>query len=190
MGTGITMSRPVTREERENSKREFDEMNDLINSELKTLHKWVLKIAQPQLLNLKTLLEADLSNQDNKWNCEAEIRVGRTLTKQGQSKLEYIDKLTKNLNDQVLRAPIKVKDTDEDTSESRMYQARAIDEKIEESKEAFDRWASSIAMSENNYKFFTEKKKPKRDDSEEREETGRGRKPSYDKNSTSDAKGL
>ena len=184
------MSRPVTREERENSKREFDEMNDLINSELKSLHKWVLKIAQPQLLNLKTLLEADLSNQENKWNCEAEIRVGRTLTKQGQSKLEYIDKLTKNLNDQVLRAPIKVKDTDEDTSESRMYQARSIDEKIEESKEAFDRWASSIAMTENNYKFLTEKKKPKRDDSEEREETGRGRKPSYDKNSTSDAKGL
>ena len=92
----------------------------------------MLKTAQPKLINLQTLLRADLSNPDAKWECEAEIRVGKTLTKQGQSKIDYIDKLAKNLNDQVLRAPIKVKDTDEDTSESRMYQARTIDEKIEE----------------------------------------------------------
>ena len=142
------MSRPVTREEKENSKREFDEMNTLINNELKSLHNWVLKTAQPKLINLQTLLRADLTDPDTKWDCEAELRIGRTLTKQGQSKIDYIDKLAKNLNDQVLRAPIKVKDTDSDTSESRMYQARTINEKIEESKEAFDRWANSILMAE------------------------------------------
>ena len=41
------MARPVTREEKENSKREFDEMNILINKELKSLENWVLKTAQP-----------------------------------------------------------------------------------------------------------------------------------------------
>ena len=183
------MSRPVTREEKENSKREFDEMNTLINNELKSLHNWVLKTAQPKLMNLQTLLRSDLTDPDTKWDCEAELRIGRTLTKQGQSKIDYIDKLVKNLNDQVLRAPIKVKETDSDTSESRMYQARSIDEKIEESKEAFDRWANSILMAEQNFKVLTEKKKPKRDDSDDREENNRGR-TSYDKGSTNDAKGL
>ena len=87
-----------------------------------------------------------MTDPDTRWECEAEIWIAKTLTKQGQSKIDYIDNLVTNLNDQVLRAPIKIKDTDEDTSESRLYQARAIDAKIEESKEAFDRWTNSILM--------------------------------------------
>ena len=181
------MAKPVTREEKENSKREFDELNNLINNELKGLENWVLKTAQPKLINLQKLIRGDLTDPDTKWGCEAEIRIGKTLMKQGQTKIDYIDKLVKNLNDQVLRAPIKVKDTDDDTSESRLYQARAIDEKVEESKEAFDRWANSILMIQQNFKDLTEKKKPKRDDSDDREESKR---TSNDKGSTSDAKGL
>ena len=138
------MAKPVTREEKENSKREFDELNNLINNELKGLENWVLKTAQPKLLNLHKVIRGDLTDPDTKWNCEAEIRIGKTLMKQGQTKIDYIDKLVINLNDQVLRAPIKVTEKDDDTSESRLYQARAIDEKVEESKEAFDRWANSI----------------------------------------------
>merc|ERR1712089_69023 len=126
---------------------------------------------------------------EEKWTCEAEIRVAKSLMKTGQTKIEYIDNLVKKLNDQVLRAPIKVKETDSDTSESRLYQARAINEKIEESKEAFDRWANSILMAQQNLKVLTEKKKPKREDSDDEEENNRGR-TSYDKGSTSDAKGL
>ena len=181
------MAKPVTREEKENSKREFDELNYLINNELKSLESWVLKTAQPKLLNLQKLVRGDLTDPNNKWGCEAEIRIGKTLMKQGQTKIDYIDKLVKNLNDQVLRAPIKVKDTDTDTSETRLYQARAIDEKVEESKEAFDRWANSILMVQQNFKDLTEKKKPKREDSDDREENKR---TSNDKGSTSDAKGL
>ena len=184
------MARPVTREEKDNSKREFDELNDLINNELKGLENWVLKTAQPKLINLQKLLRADLSDPDNKWGCEAEIRIGKTLMKQGQTKIDHIDNLVKSLNDQVLRAPIKVKETDGDTSESRLYQARAIEEKIEESKEAFDRWSNSILMAQQTFKALTEKKKkPKQEDSDEGEENNRG-KASYDKGSTSDAKGL
>ena len=181
------MAKPVTREEKENSKREFDELNYLINNELKSLESWVLKTAQPKLLNLQKLVRGDLTDPNNKWGCEAEIRIGKTLMKKGQTKIDYIDKLVEKLNDQVLRAPIKIKDTDTDTSETRLYQARAIDELVEESKLAFDRWASSILMVQQNFKDITEKKKPKRDDSEEREESKR---TSNDKGSTSDAKGL
>ena len=152
------MAKPVTREEKENSKREFDELNHLINNELKGLEGWLLKSAQPKLTNLQKLLRGDMTDQDTRWECEAEIRIAKTLTKQGQSKIDYIDNLVTNLNDQVLRAPIKIKDTDEDTSESRLYQARAIDAKIEESKEAFNRWTNSILMIQANFKELTEKK--------------------------------
>ena len=151
------MAKPVTREEKENSKKEFDELNNLINNELKSLENWVLKTAQPKLLNLQKLIRGDLTDPNNKWGCDAEIRIGKTLMKQGQTKIDYIDRLVGNLNDQVLRAPIKVKETDSDTSETRLYQARAIDEKIEESKEAFDRWANSVLMVQQNFKDLTEK---------------------------------
>ena len=123
------MAKPVTREEKENSKREFDELNHLINNELKGLEGWLLKSAQPKLTNLQKLIRGDMTDPDTRWECEAEIRIGKTLTKQGQSKIDYIDNLVNNLNDQVLRAPIKIKDRDVDTIKSRLYQARAIDEK-------------------------------------------------------------
>merc|ERR1711873_349945 len=115
------------------------------------------------------------------------LNIGKTLMKNGQTKIDYIDKLVEKLNDQVLRAPIKTKDTDTDTSETRLYQARAIDELVEESKLAFDKWASSFQMIQQNFKDLTEKKKKKRDDSDEREESKR---TTNDKGSTSDAKGL
>ena len=181
------MAKPVTREEKETSKKEFDELNHLINTEIKSVESWMLKNAHPKLLNLQKLIRGDLTDPDSKWGCEAEIRIGKTLMKNGQTKIDYIDKLVEKLNDQVLRAPIKIKDTDTDTSETRLYQARAIDELTEESKLAFDKWASSFQMIQQNFKDLTEKKKPKRDDSDEREESKR---TTNDKGSTSDAKGL
>ena len=183
------MAKPVTREEKENSKREFDELNHLINNELKGLEGWLLKSAQPKLTNLQKLIRGDMTDPDTRWECEAEIRIAKTLTKQGQSKIDYIDNLVTNLNDQVLRAPIKIKDTDEDTSESRLYQARAINTKLEESKEAFDRWTNSVLMIQANFKELTKGKRLKREDSEDTEERKKGR-PRDDKGSTSDTKGL
>ena len=120
------MTKPVTREEKENSKRECDELNHLINNEFKGLEGWLVKTAQPKLNNLQKLIRGDLTDQDSWWECEAEIRIAKTLTKQGQTKIDYIDSLVSKLNEQVLRAPIKVKDTDNDTSESWLYQAREI----------------------------------------------------------------
>ena len=114
------MAKPVTREEKENSKKEFDELNLLINNELKGLEGWLLKTATPKLTNLQKLLTGDLGNPDKRWECEAEIRIAKTYTKQGQTKINYMESLVGKLNEQVLRAPIKVKESDDDTSESRL----------------------------------------------------------------------
>lgn len=69
------------------------------------------------------------------------------------------------LNEQVLRAPIKVKDSDGDTSKSRLYQARKIETKFEESREALDRWIISVMKIQANFKELTEGKRIKREDS-------------------------
>ena len=100
-----------------------------------------------------------------------------------------MESLVSKLNEQVLRAPIKVKDTDDDTSESRLYQAREIETKLEESREAFDRWITSVMKLQANFKEQTEGKRLKPEDSEDSEDKNKGR-PRDDKGSTSDAKGL
>ena len=103
------MAKPVTREEKENSKKEFDELNLLINNEFKGLKGWLLKTAQPKLTNLQKLLTGNLKDLDTKWECETEIRIAKTLTKNGQTKIDYIELLVGKLNEQVLRAPIKIR---------------------------------------------------------------------------------
>ena len=85
------MAKPVTREEKENSKREFDKLNHPVNNELKGREGWLLKSAQPKLTNLQKLIRGDFTDQDNRWEREAEIRIAKTLTKQGQLKIDYID---------------------------------------------------------------------------------------------------
>ena len=62
----LTMTKPVTREEKENSKREFDELNHLINNEFKGLEGWLVKTAQPKLNNLQKLIRGDLTDQDTR----------------------------------------------------------------------------------------------------------------------------
>ena len=80
------MAKPVTREEKENSKREFDELNHLINNELKGLEGWLLKSAQPKLVNLQKLIRGDLTDPDTKWECEAEIRIRKNSHETGTIK--------------------------------------------------------------------------------------------------------
>ena len=160
------MAKPVTREEKENSKKEFDELIFLINQELKGLEGWLLKTATPKLTNLSKLLTGDLGNADKCWECEAEIRIVKTYTKQGQTKIDYVESLVGKLNEQVLRAPIKVKESDEDTSKSRLYKAREIKSKFEDGREAFDRWTSICMKIQANFRELTEAKRAKREDTD------------------------
>ena len=132
-------TRPVTRDEKENSKKEFDDLIFLINQELRGLEGWLLKTANPKLTNLAKLLTGHLESADKRWDCEAEIRIVKTYTKTGQTKINYVESLVGRLNEQVLRAPLKVTDADDDTSESRLYKAREMESKFEDNREAFDR---------------------------------------------------
>ena len=61
-----TFTRPVTREEKENSKKEFDDLIFLINQELRGLGGWLLKTANPKLNNLAKLLTGNLGNADKR----------------------------------------------------------------------------------------------------------------------------
>ena len=92
-------TRPVTRDEKENSKKEFDDLIFLINQELRGLEGWLLKTANPKLTNLAKLLTGDLGNADKRWECEAEIRIVKTYTKTGQTKIDYVESLVGKLNE-------------------------------------------------------------------------------------------
>ena len=69
-----------------------------------------------------------------------------------------MESLIGKLNEQVLRAPIKVKEADEDTSESRLYKAREVESKFEDGREAFDRWVSWCFKIQANFKELTDVK--------------------------------
>ena len=128
-------TRPVTRDEKENSKNEFDDLIFLIQQEFRGLEGWLLKTANPKLTNLAKLLTGDLENADKHWDCEAEIRIVKTYTKTSQTKINYVESLIGRLNEQVIRAPIAESDTKEDTSEARLYKARKIESHFEDNKE-------------------------------------------------------
>ena len=92
-------TRPVTRAEKENSKKEFDDLTLLIQQEFWGLEGWLLKNANPKLTNLAKLLTGDLENADKPWDCEAEICIVKTYTKTGKTKINYVESLICRLNE-------------------------------------------------------------------------------------------
>ena len=161
----------------------------LIQQEFWGLEGWLLKNANPKLTNLAKLITGDLKDADKRWECETEIRIVKTYAKTGQNKVNYVESLIGRLNEQVIKALLKVTDADDDTSESRLYKAREIESKFEESREAFDRWTSMCMKIQANFRELTEVKRLKREDTGDPEDKEKGR-PREDKGSTTDAKGL
>ena len=92
-------TRPVTRDEKENSKKEFDDLIFLINQELRGLEGWLLNTANKKLTDLAKLLTGDLQNPDKHWECEAEVHILKTYTKTGQTKINYVESLVGRLNE-------------------------------------------------------------------------------------------
>ena len=183
-------TRPVTRADKENSKKEFEDLIHLIQQEFRGIEGWLLRTATPKLTNLTKLLTGDLKDGDKCWDCEAEIRIVKTYIKTGQTKINYVESLIGRLNEQVLRAPIAETDSEEDTSEARLYKAREIESKFEDNREAFDRWVSWNLKIQTNFNELTAVKKLKDEDNEDPEDRDR-RRPRHDnKGSTTDAKGL
>ena len=137
-----TVTRPVTREEKEKSKQEFEDLLYLLHQELRDIEGGLLNTANKKLNDIDKLLKGDLKNAEKHWEAEAELRIVKTYIKTGQSKVDFVATLIDRLNEQVLRAPHKIKDSDEDTSESRLYKAREVENKYEDNREAWDRWVS------------------------------------------------
>ena len=185
-----TFTRPVTREEKEKSKQEFEDLLYLLHQELRDIEGWLLNTANKKLNEIDKLLKGDLKNAEKRWECEAELRIVKTYIKTGQSKVDFVATLIDRLNEQVLHAPHKVKDSDDDTSESRLYKAREAKNAYEDKREAWDRWVSWCMRSQEAFKKLTKIKIPKPEDNEAEEDRDR-RRPRYeDKGSTNDAKGL
>ena len=108
MATPFT--RPVTRADKENSKKEFDDLLLLIQQEFQGLEGWLLKNANPKLTNLAKLLTGDLKDADKRWEYETEIRIVKTYAKTGQTKVDYVESLIGRLKEQVIRSPIAESD--------------------------------------------------------------------------------
>ena len=183
-------TRPVTRADKENSKKEFDSLMLLIQQEFRGLEGWLTKDANPKLTNLAKLITGDLKDADKRWECETEIRIITTLAKTGQIKVDFVESLIGKLNEQVLRAPIAESDTDDNTSEARLYKARELESHFEDNKEAFDRWVSWSLKIKANFKELTTVKKFKDEEDEDSEDRDRRRPRHEDKGSTTDAKAL
>lgn len=86
-------TRPVTREEKENSKKEFEDLMYLINQELRGMEGWLLNTANKKLTEVTKLLTGDLQDADKHWQCEVEIRIVKSYTKSSQTKLNYVESL-------------------------------------------------------------------------------------------------
>ena len=96
--------------------------------------------AQPRIIELTKALTGDLIDNDLRWECETQIEVILTLKETGHSKLEYLRELLQQLQSQVLGVPLAENETEEDTSEHRLFTLRGLDKTFEEAKEAFARW--------------------------------------------------
>ena len=97
-----TFTRPVTREEKEKSKQEFDDLVFLIYQELRGIEGWLLNTANKKLTNIDKLLKGDLKNVEKRWECEAELQIVKTYIKTGQAKVNFVATLIDRLNEQVL----------------------------------------------------------------------------------------
>ena len=130
--------RPLTRAEKDKSKKEWDYLFLVIQRDFNGLKGWLTKDANPKVTNLQKLITGDLKDVDKRWECETSLCIISTLVKTGSGKIAFIESLLGKLNEQVLRAPIAESDADDDTSEARLYKAREIKSNFEDSKEAFD----------------------------------------------------
>ena len=84
------MSAARTRQEREQNKRQWDNLTILINKEFQGFGGWVTNEAQPRIVNLTKALTGGLSDNDLRWECETQIDVITTLRETGHKNLEYL----------------------------------------------------------------------------------------------------
>ena len=99
--------------------------------------------SHPKVIELTKLLTGDLSDNGIRWECETQLEVISTLRETGQRKLDYLKSLLEQLQSQVLGAPLAETETEEDTSEARLFALRKLDQSFEQAKEVLARWKVS-----------------------------------------------
>ena len=95
-------NRPLTRAEKDKSKKEWESLISVIQKEFHRLEGWLTKDANPKVTNLQKLITGDLKDVDKRWECETSLRIISTLVKTGSGKIAFIESLIGKLNDQVL----------------------------------------------------------------------------------------
>ena len=96
-----------TRLEREQNKKRWDSLTRLVQGEFASLEVWVKSNAQKHIDELTKILKTDLSDNDVRWECEAQT---------WQKKLDYIKSVLTTLETEVLGAPLTATKSEEDTS--------------------------------------------------------------------------
>ena len=99
--------------------------------------------SHPKVIELTKLLTGDLSDNGLRWECETQLEVISTLKETGQRKIDYLKELLEKLQLQVLRPPLAETESEEDTSEARLFNLRKLDQTFEEVKAVFARWKVS-----------------------------------------------
>ena len=59
-----TVTRPVTREEKEKSKQEFEDLLYLLHQDLRDIEGWLLNTANKKLTDIDKLLKGDLKDAE------------------------------------------------------------------------------------------------------------------------------
>ena len=136
----MSVQQAGTRQEQEINKKRWDNLTILINKEFQGFEGWMAKESHPKIIELTKTLTGDLSDNALRWECETQLEVITTLKETGQKKLEYLKNLLEQLQSQVLGAPLAETESEEDTSEHRLYALQKLDKTFEEVKEAFARW--------------------------------------------------
>ena len=99
--------------------------------------------SHPKVIELTKLLTGDLSDNGLRWECETQLEVISTLKETGQRKIVYLKEVLEKLQSQVMGAPLAETESEEDTSEARLFALRKLDVTFEEAKAVFTRWKVS-----------------------------------------------
>ena len=114
-----------------------------MQKEFTSLEVWVKTNAQKHIDKLTKILKTDLSDNDIRWECEAQIDIIATLKETWQKKLDYIKSVLATLETEVLGAPLTETESEEDTSEHRLFTLQKLDKIFKEAKQALARWKVS-----------------------------------------------
>ena len=139
----MSVTQPRTREERARNKKRWDELLTLIDKEFKGLEGWMSSDAHPKVIELTKALTGDLRDNGLRWECETQLEVISTLKETGQRNLDYLKDLLGQLQLQVLGALLAKTETEEDTSEARLFALRKLDKTFEQAREVFARYFPS-----------------------------------------------